>query len=110
MSLVEQAVEILSSTLSHSTCEKKSSAVIYIMEKTLNNYISYFIFPGGRDIKFFFIFVHRRHPGTKTRALNLASYNYLGFAENSGPCAEAAEQAVRRYGVAGCSARNEYGE
>ena len=50
------------------------------------------------------------YPGTKTRALNLASYNYLGFAENSGPCSEAAEQAVRRYGVAGCSPRNEYGE
>ncbi|CAH3190864.1 unnamed protein product, partial [Porites lobata] len=48
------------------------------------------------------------YPGTKTRALNLASYNYLGFAENSGPCSEAAEQAVRRYGVAGCSPRNEY--
>ena len=42
--------------------------------------------------------------------MNLASYNYLGFAENSGPCSEAAEQAVRRYGVAGCSPRNEYGE
>lgn len=55
-------------------------------------------------------FLSPRHPGTKTKALNLASYNYLGFAENSGPCAEAAEQAVRRYGVAGCSARNEYGK
>ena len=42
--------------------------------------------------------------------MNLASYNYLGFAENSGPCSEAAEQAVCRYGVAGCSPRNEYGE
>ncbi|XP_044163019.1 serine palmitoyltransferase 2-like isoform X2 [Acropora millepora] len=50
-----------------------------------------------------------RYPGTTTKALNLASYNYLGFAENSGPCAEAAEQAVRRYGLAACSARNEYG-
>ncbi|KAK2553865.1 Serine palmitoyltransferase 2 [Acropora cervicornis] len=39
------------------------------------------------------------YPGTTTKALNLASYNYLGFAENSGPCAEAAEQAVRRYGI-----------
>jgi len=56
------------------------------------------------------MFLIRRYPGTKTKALNLASYNYLGFAENSGSCAEAAEQAVRRYGVAGCSARNEYGE
>ena len=29
---------------------------------------------------------------------------------NSGPCAEAAEQAVRHYGIAGCSSRHEYGE
>ncbi|XP_068730448.1 serine palmitoyltransferase 2-like [Montipora capricornis] len=50
-----------------------------------------------------------RHPGTKTKALNLASYNYLGFAENSGPCAKAAEQAVRKYGLAACSPSNEYG-
>ena len=70
--------------------------------------ITTFLNFSGSEIKFSCL--HRRHPGTKTRALNLASYNYLGFAENSGPCAEAAEQAVRRYGVAGCSARNEYGE
>ncbi|KAJ7379980.1 Serine palmitoyltransferase 2 [Desmophyllum pertusum] len=50
-----------------------------------------------------------RYPGTTTKALNLASYNYLGFAENSGPCAELAEQAVRDYGIAGCSSRHEYG-
>ena len=42
--------------------------------------------------------------------MNLASYNYLGFAENSGQCAESAEQAVREYGIAGCSSRHEYGE
>ena len=42
--------------------------------------------------------------------MNLGSYNYLGFAENLGPCAESAEQAVRSYGIAGCSARHEYGE
>ena len=51
-----------------------------------------------------------RYPGTTTKAVNLASYNYLGFAENSGPCAESAEQAVREYGIAGCSSRHEYGE
>ena len=51
-----------------------------------------------------------RYPGTTTKTVNLASYNYLGFAENSGPCADAAEQAVREYGIAGCSSRHEYGE
>jgi len=50
-----------------------------------------------------------RYPGTTTKAVNLASYNYLGFAENSGQCAESAEQAVREYGIAGCSSRHEYG-
>ncbi|XP_027050120.1 serine palmitoyltransferase 2-like [Pocillopora damicornis] len=50
-----------------------------------------------------------RYPGTTTKTVNLASYNYLGFAENSGPCADAAEQAVRKYGIAGCSSRHEYG-
>ena len=61
------------------------------------------------SMTFLFLSIYS-YPGTKTRALNLASYNYLGFAENSGPCSEAAEQAVRSYGVAGCSPRNEYGE
>nr|XP_058969758.1 serine palmitoyltransferase 2-like [Pocillopora verrucosa] len=50
-----------------------------------------------------------RYPGTTTKTVNLASYNYLGFAENSGPCADTAEQAVREYGIAGCSSRHEYG-
>ena len=51
-----------------------------------------------------------RYTGTTTNSVNLGSYNYLGFAENSGPWAEAAEQAVREYGIAGCSSRHEYGE
>ena len=59
---------------------------------------------------FFFNKYISSYPGTTTKAVNLASYNYLGFAENSGPCAEAAEQAVREYGIAGCSSRHEYGE
>lgn len=51
-----------------------------------------------------------RLTGNTTKALNLGSYNYLGFAENVGPCAEAAEEAVKKYGLAGCSSRHEYGE
>ena len=50
-----------------------------------------------------------RLTGNSTKALNLGSYNYLGFAENVGPCAKAAEEAVRKYGLAGCSSRHEYG-
>ncbi|KAI0050304.1 serine palmitoyltransferase 2 [Auriscalpium vulgare] len=38
--------------------------------------------------------------GTKTRALNISSYNYLGFAQARGGCADAVEEGLRRYGVA----------
>ena len=41
--------------------------------------------------------------------VNLGSYNYLGFAEKSGPCAEAAIESIEKYGVAICSSRHEVG-
>ncbi|CAG9578062.1 unnamed protein product [Danaus chrysippus] len=50
-----------------------------------------------------------RFTGTEKRCINLGSYNYLGFAEASGPCAEAAEAAARRYGLALASSRGELG-
>lgn len=49
-------------------------------------------------------------PGTKRNCLNLGSYNYLGFAENSGPCTEAVKETMKCCGVACCSARGDYGE
>ena len=51
-----------------------------------------------------------RQTGKTTKALNLGSYNYLGFAENVGPCAETAEESVKKYGLGGCSSRHEYGK
>lgn len=45
----------------------------------------------------------------RTRALNISSYNYLGFAEARGGCADAVEEAIRRYGVSTCGARLEAG-
>lgn len=48
--------------------------------------------------------------GTETKCLNLGSYNYLGFAQNSGPCADDSEQAINKYGVAYCSSRRELGK
>ncbi len=51
-----------------------------------------------------------RPTGTVTRCLNLGSYNYLGFAQNSGPCAEAAVEATHQYGAGSCSPRKELGE
>lgn len=47
--------------------------------------------------------------GTRTRALNLSSYNYLGFAQGDGGCADAVRESIRRYGLNGCGARLEGG-
>ena len=45
--------------------------------------------------------------GTTTRALNVSSYNYLGFASSSGPCADAVEASIRKYGVSGSGPRHD---
>lgn len=50
------------------------------------------------------------YTGTETKCLNLGSYNYLGFAESSGPCSAAAVKAVQLYGVASCSPTQELGK
>ena len=47
--------------------------------------------------------------GTTTRALNVSSYNYLGFASSSGPAAEAVEAALRRYGPSSGGSRHDTG-
>ncbi|GLG98501.1 Serine palmitoyltransferase 2 [Gryllus bimaculatus] len=47
--------------------------------------------------------------GTETKCLNLGSYNYLGFAETKGPCAEESAQAIRDFGCAQCSPCQELG-
>uniref|UniRef100_A0A672FVX7 Serine palmitoyltransferase 2-like n=1 Tax=Salarias fasciatus TaxID=181472 RepID=A0A672FVX7_SALFA len=41
--------------------------------------------------------------------INLGSYNYLGFAENQGPCADAAAQITMTYGAGVASTRQEIG-
>jgi len=48
--------------------------------------------------------------GNTRECLNLGSYNYLGFAQNEGPCADAVEATVRKYGVAVYSPRMEVGK
>lgn len=50
-----------------------------------------------------------RFTGKEKRCINLGSYNYLGFASPTGECAEAAEEATRRYGLALASSRLELG-
>ena len=47
--------------------------------------------------------------GTQTRALNVSSYNYLGFAQAHGSCADAVEQSIGRYGLSAMGGRMEGG-
>lgn len=47
--------------------------------------------------------------GTTTDTLNLSSYNYLGFAQSEGPCADITEEAVRKYDITPVSTRAEVG-
>ncbi|KAG0699048.1 pyridoxal phosphate-dependent transferase [Suillus ampliporus] len=49
------------------------------------------------------------YTGSKTRALNMSSYNYLGFAQARGGCADAVGECIRRYGVSTCGTRLESG-
>ncbi|CAM1510227.1 Fc.00g005620.m01.CDS01 [Cosmosporella sp. VM-42] len=50
-----------------------------------------------------------QYTGTYTETLNMSSYNYLGFAQSEGPCADAVEECVKRYGVSFCSPRGDAG-
>lgn len=49
------------------------------------------------------------YPGTVTETLNMSSYNYLGFAQSEGPCADAVEECVRKYGLTASSPRADSG-
>lgn len=47
--------------------------------------------------------------GTFTETLNMSSYNYLGFAQSEGPCADAVEETVKKYGISVASPRADAG-
>ncbi|ORY66630.1 pyridoxal phosphate-dependent transferase [Leucosporidium creatinivorum] len=47
--------------------------------------------------------------GETTQALNVSSYNYLGFAQSRGACADQAEEIVKRMGVTCAGGRNDVG-
>ncbi|KAG1903560.1 pyridoxal phosphate-dependent transferase [Suillus fuscotomentosus] len=49
------------------------------------------------------------YTGGKTRALNISSYNYLGFSQGGGCCSDAVKESIRRYGVSNCGTRLEGG-
>ncbi|KAG5363275.1 Serine palmitoyltransferase 2 [Yarrowia sp. B02] len=46
-----------------------------------------------------------KYLGTSTDCLNLSSYNYLGFAQSSGQCTDAAEVSINTEGVSSFGAR-----
>ena len=50
-----------------------------------------------------------KYTSTTTETLNMSSYNYLGFAQSEGPCADAVEECVRRCGITVCSPRGDAG-
>ena len=47
--------------------------------------------------------------GTYTETLNLSSYNYLGFAQSEGPCADEVEGCIQKYGISTASPRADTG-
>lgn len=53
--------------------------------------------------------LHFQLTGTTTETLNMSSYNYLGFAQSEGPCADAVEETVRKSGLAMASPRGDAG-
>ncbi|KAG8842809.1 serine palmitoyltransferase component [Serendipita sp. 411] len=52
---------------------------------------------------------HYEFTRTHTRALNVSSYNYLGFAQATGGCADAVEDGLKRYGLSALASRAEGG-
>ncbi|CAF0926045.1 unnamed protein product [Rotaria sp. Silwood1] len=50
-----------------------------------------------------------RYTGKTINAINLGSYNYLGFAEKTGPCATNAINSIKTYGISNCNTRTEIG-
>ncbi|XP_033734047.1 serine palmitoyltransferase 2-like [Pecten maximus] len=47
--------------------------------------------------------------GKTHRVMNLGSYNYLGFSQNYGPCADAAEESTKKFGMSFCSSPQHLG-
>ena len=46
-----------------------------------------------------------RFTGTTTQALNISSYNYLGFAQSRGGCADTVEEVINTHGIAALGTR-----
>ena len=53
--------------------------------------------------------LHFKVTGNTTETLNMSSYNYLGFAQSEGPCADFVEEQVKKYGITVASPRADVG-
>jgi serine palmitoyltransferase len=53
--------------------------------------------------------LHWHFTGEQTDCLNMSSYNYLGYAESVGACADDVEQVVHKVGLSSCATRSEAG-
>lgn len=58
----------------------------------------------------FMLLIHRYTGNIIKGVINMGSYNYLGFARNTGSCQEAAAKILEEYGVGVCSTRQEIGK
>lgn len=50
-----------------------------------------------------------RFTGDTTQCLNMSSYNYLGYAESVGACADDVEAVIQQVGISSCATRSETG-
>lgn len=50
-----------------------------------------------------------RFTGSKSEVINVGSYNYLGFAQNTGPCADNSIEIIDELGLSTCSNVHELG-
>ena len=55
------------------------------------------------------LLLYFRLSGKSNTVLNMGSYNYLGFAQNAGPCAEYVKENIPKYGCGVGSYRHELG-
>lgn len=57
------------------------------------------------------LFLKHRYTGRVIKdIINMGSYNYLGFAQKTGACQEAAAKVLSQYGAGVCSTRQEMGK
>lgn len=50
-----------------------------------------------------------RFTGNEITAINMGSYNYLGYAQNQGPITDKVEQTIKYDGIGVCTYKNELG-